>query len=203
MKTHRELIQGRIRESIATKQRLLESSAVLEVLERVARMLTETYRRGGRMLLFGNGGSAADAQHIAAELVGGFTSKDRRALPAEALTVNTSVLTAIANDYEPSDVFARQVEALGRPGDVAIGISTSGNSVNVVRALEVAKTNGLITVGLTGASGGKLAGVVDYCVKIPSDTTPRIQEAHILLGHILCELIERQVGGEPCSGATD
>lgn len=196
MTTQRELIQRRIRESIETKQRLLESPAVFEVLERVAWILLDACRRGGRMFLFGNGGSAADAQHIAAELLGGFTIKDRRALPAEALTVNTSALTAIANDYDPSDVFARQLEALGRPGDIAIGISTSGNSGNVIRALETAKMNGLVTVGLTGASGGKLAGVVDYCVKIPSDTTPRIQEAHILVGHILCELIELHVNDE-------
>jgi len=154
-------------------------------------------RAGGKVLLFGNGGSAADSQHIAAELVGRF-ARERRALPALALTVNTSNLTAIANDYSFEDVFARQVEALGRPGDVAVGISTSGNSPNVVRAIESAKAAGLATEAWTGGRGGKCAQVAGLVFRAPSDATPRIQELHITVGHIVCELVEEALfGGAP------
>ena len=183
-------ISARIEESIDVKRRLLGDRAALEIIEAVAEELVRAYRRDGKVLIFGNGGSAADAQHIAAELVGGFTVRERPPLPVEALSVNTSALTAIANDYDFTTVFARQVAAFGRAGDVAIGLSTSGNSGNVIAALDVAKKNGLVTVGFTGQTGGKLAGRVDYCVRVPSDDTPRIQEVHILLGHIVCELVE-------------
>jgi len=158
-------------------------------LAQVAEKLIEAYRAGKKMLLFGNGGSAADAQHIAAELVGKYYL-DRRPLPAEALTVNASSVTAIGNDYSFNDIFSRQVQALGNPGDVAIGISTSGNSLNVIKGAQTAKRKGMITVGLTGEDGGSLKDEVDYCVCVPSRDTPRIQEAHIMIGHILCELIE-------------
>ncbi len=147
---------------------------------------------GGKVLLFGNGGSAADAQHIAAEFVGRFAF-ERPALPALALSVNTSCVTAIGNDYGFERVFSRQIEALGRPGDVAIGISTSGNSANVVRGLMAAKSLGLPTVALTGCAGGKVKGVADYCLSASSNETPRIQECHILMGHIVAELVEQTI----------
>jgi D-sedoheptulose 7-phosphate isomerase len=185
------LIQQRIRTSIAVKQELLKQSALLA---QVAEKLIEAYEAGKKILVFGNGGSAADAQHIAAELVGKYYM-DRRPLPAEALTVNTSSLTAIGNDYAFERIFARQVEALGNPGDVAIGISTSGNSPNVIEAIRAAKKKGMITIGLTGAEGGRLRNEVDYCICVPSKDTPRIQEAHILIGHIWCELIEQALFG--------
>jgi len=185
------LIQQRIRTSIAVKQELLKQSALLA---QVAEKLIEAYEAGKKILVFGNGGSAADAQHIAAELVGKYYM-DRRPLPAEALTVNTSSLTAIGNDYAFERIFARQVEALGNPGDVAIGISTSGNSPNVIEAIRAAKKKGMITIGLTGAEGGRLKNEVDYCICVPSKDTPRIQEAHILIGHIWCELIEGALFG--------
>jgi D-sedoheptulose 7-phosphate isomerase len=185
------LIQQRIRTSIAVKQELLKQSALLA---QVAEKLIEAYEAGKKILVFGNGGSAADAQHIAAELVGKYYM-DRRPLPAEALTLNTSSLTAIGNDYAFERIFARQVEALGNPGDVAIGISTSGNSPNVIEAIRAAKKKGMITIGLTGAEGGRLRNEVDYCICVPSKDTPRIQEAHILIGHIWCELIERALFG--------
>ena len=150
---------------------------------------------GNKVLLFGNGGSAADAQHIAAELVGRY-KRERRALPAIALTVNTSSLTAIGNDCGFEHVFARQLEAMGAAGDVAVGISTSGNSPNVLRGIEVAKAGSLLTVALTGRTGGSLGKIVDYCIQVPSDDTARIQEAHILVGHILCEYVEQTLFGE-------
>jgi D-sedoheptulose 7-phosphate isomerase len=188
-------IRQRLRESIEVKERLLRSEDTLGAIGDVATALCDAYRRGAKMLIFGNGGSAADAQHIAAELVGGFTIKQRPALAVEALTVNTSSLTAIGNDYDFSDVFARQIEAFGRAGDVAVGLSTSGTSVNVVRALEMARKNGLVTVALTGQSGGRVIDVADHCVRVPSSDVARIQEAHIVIGHVLCELVESHVFG--------
>jgi D-sedoheptulose 7-phosphate isomerase len=149
-------------------------------------------RNGGKVLLFGNGGSAADAQHIAAEFVGRF-GPDRPALPALSLAVDPSVVTAVGNDYGFESIFARQVEAHGRPGDTAIGISTSGNSPNVLRALRVAREAGLYTIGLTGESGGKMPDVVDVLFRVPSTRTPRIQETHIMIGHFLAELIDREL----------
>ena len=152
-------------------------------------------RGGHRLFLFGNGGSAADAQHIASELVGRY-KLERGGLPAYALTANTSSLTAIGNDYSFDVVFARQLEALGSSGDVAVGISTSGNSRNVLLAIEAAKNKGLVSVGLTGRGGGQLKGLVDRCICVPSEETPRVQEAHILIGHLLCEMIETELFGE-------
>ena len=189
-----EFARLRVGENLALTQKLLENRGVLDTLESIAQEVIRTLSAGGKVLLFGNGGSAADAQHIAAELVGRF-KRERKGLPAIALTVNTSTLTAIANDYGPEHVFARQVEALGQPGDLAIGISTSGASPNVLRALEAAKASGLITVGLTGRNGGELRSSVQHCLQVPSDNTPRIQEAHILLGHILCEYVEESLFG--------
>jgi D-sedoheptulose 7-phosphate isomerase len=170
------------------------------LLAEVAQALIAAFRAGKKVLLCGNGGSAADAQHLAAEFVGKFYF-DRPALPAEALTVNTSSLTAIGNDYSFDVVFSRQVEAFGAAGDVLIGITTSGNSRNVVEAFRVARQRGILTVGLTGASGGTLKEAADYCICIASTDTPRIQEHHILVGHILCELVEQALFGEALSAA--
>ena len=186
------LARRRTEESIAVKQALLEDDRLLNILETVARETSHALAAGRKVLLFGNGGSAADAQHIAAEWVGRY-KRERKALPAIALTVNTSSITAIANDYSFERAFARQVEALGAPGDIAIGISTSGDSPNVLRGVEAARIANMITVGLTGRTGGSLRTLVDHCLQVPSDDTPRIQEAHILLGHILCEYVEDAV----------
>jgi D-sedoheptulose 7-phosphate isomerase len=178
--------------SIDTKRRLLDSSELVRTIAKISEILVHALNQGCKTLLFGNGGSAADAQHMAAELVGRFAF-DRRALPALALTVNSSCVTAIGNDYGFDAVFARQIEALGRSGDVAIGISTSGNSPNVLSALATAKKMGLQTIALTGCTGGKLKGTVDHCVCVPSSETPRIQECHILIGHIIAELVEQAI----------
>ncbi|MDI6783107.1 MAG: SIS domain-containing protein, partial [bacterium] len=180
-----------LQESIDVKQQLLDNKLV-KIVAQIATEIVATYRRGGKVLLFGNGGSAADAQHIAGELVGRFM-KERTGLPAIALTTNTSILTAVANDYGYDKVFIRQLEALGGPSDLAIGISTSGNAENVNQAIEFAKKNGMKTIGLTGGTGGKLAMLVDTCLCIPSNNTQRIQEAHITVGHILCELVEEEL----------
>jgi D-sedoheptulose 7-phosphate isomerase len=185
------VISQRIEDSIAVKQRLLRHT---EICAEVAENIIRAFRRGNKVLLFGNGGSAADAQHIAAEFVGRYYL-DRPALPAQALTVNTSSLTAIGNDYAYDQIFARQIEAFGQAGDVAIGISTSGNSRNVIEALRAAKRKDIVAVGMTGESGGQLKAEVDYCICVPSRDTPRIQEAHILVGHILSELVEQAIFG--------
>lgn len=181
-----------IEASIATKQSLLRSTETVSTIGKVSELLVNALKSGNKALFFGNGGSAADAQHIAAEFVGRF-GFDRPALPALALSVNSSCVTAIGNDYGFDQVFSRQVEALARPGDVAIGISTSGNSPNVLCALAKAKEIGLHTVGLTGGGGGRLRGAVDHCVCAPSNETPRIQECHILIAHIISELVEREM----------
>jgi D-sedoheptulose 7-phosphate isomerase len=159
---------------------------------KVSEILVNALKQGYKALLFGNGGSAADAQHIAAELVGRFAF-DRPALPALALSVNTSCVTAIGNDYGFDQVFSRQLEALARAGDIAIGISTSGNSANILRAMSTAREMGLRTIALTGSSGGNLRNAVDHCICVPSNEKPRIQECHILIGHIISELVEREI----------
>jgi D-sedoheptulose 7-phosphate isomerase len=174
------------------KRALLEDSGLVRLIAKVGREFVVALRTGHKILLFGNGGSAADAQHIAAELVGRY-QRERRALPALALTTNSSSVTAIGNDYSFEDVFARQVEALGSKGDVAVGISTSGKAVNVLRGVAAANAKGLLTVGLTGKEGGELRKLVKYYVGIPADTTPRIQEAHMLIGHVLAEIVEREL----------
>lgn len=189
----RRVVSTCVQDSIATKQALLDDPNYLSLVAEVGCVLADAVRQGGKVFFFGNGGSAADAQHLAAEFTGRFLI-ERRPLPGLALTVNTSSLTAIGNDYSFDLVFARQIEALGKPGDVAIGISTSGNSPNILLAIEVARKLQMITVGLTGR-GGKLASVAEHCIRIPSDSTPRIQEAHILTGHILCEIVDRQLFG--------
>lgn len=181
-----------IEASVTVKQRLVTNDETVLTIVRVAEVLITSLRQGNKAILFGNGGSAADAQHIAAELVGRFAF-ERRALAAVALSVNTSCITAIGNDYGYDRVFSRQIEALGRPGDVAIGISTSGSSPNVVRGVLVAKKMGLHAIALTGSGGGEVKKVVDHCICVPSDETPRIQECHILIGHIISELVEEAV----------
>src|SRR5712671_2943859 len=181
-----------IEASIATKQQMLQNEYILSAVAKTSEILIDALKKGQKALLFGNGGSAADAQHIAAELVGRFAF-DRPALPALALSVNSSCVTAIGNDYGFEQVFSRQLEALARPGDVAIGISTSGNSANVIHALTTAKKIGLHTVCLTGRTGGRLRSEVDHCICAPSTEAPRIQECHILIGHIISELVERQI----------
>ncbi len=182
---------GRVRrafaESIRVKQATSESCA--DVIALVADRLVECFRSGGKVLLFGNGGSASDAQHIAAEWVGRYVD-DRPALPAIALPANSSETTAIGNDYGFDHLYVRGIEAHGRPGDVAIALSTSGNSPNVLAAVQAAREGGILTVGLLGKGGGKLASVVDHPITVPSDDTPRIQESHITIGHVLCELVE-------------
>ena len=165
-----------------------------DALEQAIELVAGALAGGRKVLLFGNGGSAADAQHIAAELVGRY-QRERRALPAIALTTDTSILTALANDYSYADVFARQVEALGGEGDVLIGISTSGNSANVLAAVRAAKARGLATIGLAGESGGQLREAADVCFCVPSRSTSRIQETHITVGHALCEMIESELFG--------
>lgn len=192
--TLERLVETRIAESAAAKHVLLEDTETIHKIVDVTLDLSRTFRQGRKLFLFGNGGSAADAQHIAAELVGRFQI-ERHALPAIALTVNTSCLTAIANDYSFDDVFSRQIEALAAQGDIAMGISTSGNSANVLLAIQRANAQGVRTIGMTGAKGGKLKLIADRCICVPSDDTPRIQEMHILVGHILCEIVERELFG--------
>jgi D-sedoheptulose 7-phosphate isomerase len=185
-------IAQRLEESAQLKQAIAKS--LIDEIESAVKYIIMSYKAGGKVVLFGNGGSAADAQHIASELVGQFLLK-RQAFPAIALTTNTSILTAVANDYGYEAVFSRQIEALVTEKDVVIGISTSGNSPSVVEAIEMAKAKGAKTIGLTGSNGGKLAEVADLVLTVPSDVTPRIQEAHITIGHIVCELVERELSG--------
>lgn len=176
-----------IQESIAVKEQLI--GATSQLISDAARMIIESIQSGGKLIVFGNGGSAADAQHLAAELVGRYRH-DRKALAAIALTTDSSALTSISNDYGFETVFSRQVEAIGKTGDVVLAISTSGNSPNIIQAVSLAKQLGIPAIGLTGKTGGKLCDSVDVCLTVPSDSTPRIQEAHSLIIHILSGLIE-------------
>jgi D-sedoheptulose 7-phosphate isomerase len=187
-------VANSIEASIAVKQNLLRDKALVSLIARVSEILLNALKSGNKLLLFGNGGSAADAQHIAAEFVGRFAF-DRPALPALALSVNASCLTAIGNDYGFEQVFSRQLEALARPGDVGIGFSTSGNSSNVLNGISTAKKIGLHTIAFTGTPGGKLkqAADLDHCLCAPSGETPRIQECHNLIGHIVSELVEQEL----------
>ena len=190
-----QMIVTSLQASVALKQALLEDQRLIQTIAEVAEAMSRALADGHKLLFFGNGGSAADAQHLAAELVGRY-QQERRALPALALTANTSTLTAIGNDYSYERVFARQLEALCSPGDVAVGISTSGKSPNVLSAMRAAKEIPVTTVGMTGMGGGELAALSDYCICVPSEQTPRIQESHILIGHILCEVIEQKFVSE-------
>ena len=185
------LIRQRLEDSLAIKRAMLESGC-MEQAAAVATAMTDALRSGAKVLFFGNGGSSMDAGHLAAELAGRFY-RDRPGLPGVSMADGTASVTAIANDYSYDDVFARQVRALGRPGDVAVGLTTSGNSRNVVEALIAAREIGMTAVALTGAEGGKAAAAADICVRVPTDDTPRIQEACMHLGHTICEFAEAQL----------
>ncbi len=186
-----EQIKQIISDSIAVKQQLLNDKATIKRLNEVTNIIVEAFHRGKKVLFCGNGGSAADAQHLAAEFSGRFYL-DRDALPAEALHVNTSYLTAIANDYSFEVAYARLIKGIAHDGDVLVGLSTSGNSANIVEAFKAAKEKGMITVGFTGETGGKLKELSDHLFNVPSTVTPRIQESHIMLGHIICQLVEER-----------
>jgi len=181
-----------IQKSVDNFNAILTDENLGHTIEEIVELCIVAFRKNKKMLLCGNGGSASDAQHIAGELSGRFY-KDRKPLYAEALHVNSSFITAVANDYGYDKTYARMTEAAGREGDILLGISTSGNSLNVVNALKKANEIGLKTIGFTGNNGGKMTSICDYIIKIPSDDTPRIQEAHILIGHIICQLIEEEL----------
>ena len=184
-------IKNIIQDSINVKTTLLANEELISSLSKCSADIVQAFKNGNKVLFCGNGGSAADAQHLAAEFSGRFYT-DRDALPAEALHVNTSYLTAVANDYSYDVVYSRIIKGIGKKGDVLVGLSTSGNSINIVKAFEMAKEKGMLTIGLTGATGGKMKELSDYLLNVPSTDTPRIQESHILLGHIICQLVEEQ-----------
>lgn len=189
-------MQNRIKDiittSIDTKQRVLADATMIARIEEVTQALVNAFKNGNKVLFCGNGGSAADAQHLAAEFSGRFYF-DRDPLPSEALHCNTSYMTAVANDYGYDVVYSRIIKGMGRKGDVLVGLSTSGNSVNIMKAMDEARKLGMINVGFTGESGGKLKAMCDYLINVPSNDTPRIQESHIMIGHIICELVESEL----------
>ena len=187
-----EMIIDRINKNIEIKENILRDNDLIKKIALTSQKIIKAYKSNKKVILFGNGGSAADAQHLAAELVNKFYL-DRKSLPAIALTVNTSILTAIGNDYSFSQIFSKQLEGIGTEGDIAIGISTSGNSKNIIEGLKFAKKIKLFTIGFTGKNGGKINNIVDICINVPSDDTPRIQEVHIMIGHIICEIIEKEL----------
>lgn len=191
-----EYVTGEFRDSIALKQSVLEDTALMQQVTDLGHLLIDRYKQGSKLLVAGNGGSAADAQHIAAEFVSRFNF-DRPGLPALALTTDTSILTAVGNDYGYDQLFRRQVEANGVAGDVFLGISTSGNSANILEALQACRDKGITALGLTGGSGGKMRELCDHCICVPSDDTPRIQEVHILIGHIFCAMVELALFEKP------
>lgn len=189
-----EKIKNIIGESVAVKNKLLQNETLLKILEEVAALMVKGLKNGNRIYFCGNGGSAADAQHLAAEFSGRFYI-DRDALPAEALHCNSSYLTAVGNDYGYDIIYARLIKGIGLKGDFLVGISTSGNSANIVKAFEAAREKGITTVGFTGETGGKMKELSDFLLNVPSIDTPRIQESHIMLGHIICQLVEEQYFG--------
>ena len=186
-----EKIRDIINASIETKQQVLANETLLQTVCDVVEKIVAVFKNGNRIYFCGNGGSAADAQHLAAEFSGRFY-KDRKALPAEALHCNTSYLPAVGNDYGFDVVYSRMIEGIGEEGDVLVGLSTSGNSANIINAFEAAKQKKMITIGFTGLTGGQMKSVSDYLINIPSTDTPRIQESHILIGHIVCQLVEEK-----------
>lgn len=188
----KEYIRSNIEESINTKKKLLADDSLLSVVDEVSRICIDAYERGNKIMICGNGGSASDALHMAGELVGRY-KMERAGIPAIALNANTTVMTALGNDYDYESIFAKQVTALGNKGDILFVISTSGNSKNTVLACEKAKKMGIRTVALTGETGGALKGMCDYTIHVPSDNTPRIQEMHILIIHSLCGIIEKEL----------
>lgn len=188
----KKYIKDQIQKSYETKQAIYNNEELLNKIEELSKKCVELYRGNNKTILAGNGGSAADAQHIAAEMVGRY-GFDRPSLPSLALTTDTSALTAIGNDYGYDKVFSRQLEGMGQDGDIFIGISTSGNSVNIINAFKSAKKKNITTVALVGRDGGDMAKMADIAIVVPSDSTPRIQESHILIGHILCDIIEKEI----------
>jgi len=184
-------IKNIIQASISVKEQVLENEELLAIVSDTVEAIVTALRNGNRIYFCGNGGSAADAQHLAAEFSGRFYV-DRKALPAEALHCNTSYMTAVANDYSYDLVYARLIEGIGQSGDVLVGLSTSGNSSNIVKAFEVSKGKGIVTVGFTGLTGGLMKELSDFLINVPSMDTPRIQESHIMLGHIICQLVEEK-----------
>jgi D-sedoheptulose 7-phosphate isomerase len=191
MSEARDLVEERIAEAGAVADRMLEGELPAQIAA-VAEALVDAYRRGNKAVFLGNGGSAADAEHLAGEFLGRYL-RERRSLPAVALACNPSTVTAIANDYGYAEVFSRQLEGLARSGDVVVALSTSGRSENVLRAVDRARALGVVAVGMTGADGGSLAERCDHCLCVPAEETPRIQEAHVLIGHTLCEFVEREL----------
>jgi D-sedoheptulose 7-phosphate isomerase len=189
-------IKNIITASISVKQQLLTDDGILSTINKCVDIITEAFKKGNKVLFCGNGGSAADAQHLAADFSGRFYI-DRDALPAEALHCNTSYMTAVANDYSYDVIYSRLIKGIGNKGDILVGLSTSGNSINIVKAFETAKEKGMVTIGFTGKSGGKMKVLSDYLVNIPSTDTPRIQESHMLLGHIICQLVEEKLFSTP------
>ena len=187
-----EKINSQIRKSIELKHKLLESHSLLSGIEKAAQAIIHAYRAKHKILIAGNGGSAADSQHLAAEFVNRFNF-DRPGLPAIALTTDTSILTSVSNDSGFNMLFSRQIEALGMEGDLFLGLSTSGNSPNIIEALSVCRKEKIFSIGLSGSDGGKMKDLCDICIMVPSDETPRIQEAHILIGHIICSLVEEKL----------
>ena len=192
MTNYSEQIAKIINNNITVKQALLNDKDLLDAIENAANKIISCYKAGGKLLLCGNGGSAADAQHIAAEFSGRFYF-DRPSLAAEAIHVNTSYMTSVANDYSFDEIYARYISGVGKSGDVLIAISTSGNSENIIRAITTAKKLGMYTIALTGTTGGKIKDISDLLINVPSTDTPRIQETHILIGHIICEIVERDM----------
>lgn len=186
-----EQIKNIIQASIDVKQQVLKDESLLQIINDASDKIVESLRAGNRIYFCGNGGSAADAQHLAAEFSGRFYT-DRKALPAEALHCNTSYLTAVGNDYGFDLVYARLIDGIGNEGDVLVALSTSGNSANIVKALEAAKSKNITTISFTGLTGGLMKNSSDYLINIPSTDTPRIQEAHILIGHIICQMVEEK-----------
>jgi len=180
-----------IKASIDTKQSVLQNEGLLKTIEASVDVIINAFRNGNRIYFCGNGGSAADAQHLAAEFSGRFYT-DRKALPAEALHCNTSYLTAVANDYSFDEIYSRLIDGIGEKGDVFVGLSTSGNSPNILKAFNTAKKKEMVTIGFTGKSGGEMRTLCDYLINIPSTDTPRIQESHIMVGHIICQLVEEK-----------
>lgn len=185
-------IKDLIEQSISVKQQVLADENIIATVNKTVEVIVDVFKAGNKVLFCGNGGSAADAQHLAAEFSGRFYI-DRAALPAEALHCNTSYLTAVANDYSYDVIYARLIQGLGNKGDILVGLSTSGTSKNIVKAFEVAKQKGMITIGFTGETGGTMKELSDYLINIPSTVTPRIQECHMLLGHIICQLVEEKL----------
>lgn len=194
MRRTQSIIKDYIRTSIELKQKLIDSQSVIDEIEKSSIAIISAYRNNRKLLLAGNGGSAADAQHIAAEFVNRFNF-DRPGLPAIALTTDSSILTSVSNDYSFEKVFLRQAKTMGTAGDVFIGISTSGNSKNIIEAIKACKEEKIFTIGLSGLDGGLMSGLCDICIKVPSNDVPRIQEVHILIGHVICSIVEEELFG--------